>query len=130
MCLSRVDQRDGPTLFSADLTVCAAIPHLAPAAVASLFLGALERAGATIVSTLSHDFPGTGLTCVAILAESHAVLHTWPETGTVNVDIFSCTARLSGQAVIDELARTFGAAHIDIRETARADGHRDAPRTR
>lgn len=120
--------RERPTLVSADLTVCAAIPDLAPATVTAMFLNALERAGATIVNTLSHDFSGAGLTCVAILAESHAVLHTWPETGTVNVDIFSCTARLSGRAVIDELARTFGAACIEVRETARADGHRDTAR--
>ena len=64
---------------------------------------ALARAGATVVQALSHAFPGTGLTCVLILSESHAVLHTWPETGTVNIDIFSCSTRLKSLEAIDEL---------------------------
>ena len=74
------------------------------------FGAALRRAGATVVQELSHAFPGTGLTCVLILSESHAVLHTWPETGTVNIDIFSCSTRLKSLEAIDELRRSFGAA--------------------
>jgi antitoxin (DNA-binding transcriptional repressor) of toxin-antitoxin stability system len=46
---------------------------------------------------------GTGLTCALILSESHAVLHTWPETGTINIDIFSCSTRLKSLEAIDEL---------------------------
>jgi S-adenosylmethionine decarboxylase len=88
------------------------------------FGGALRRAGATIVHELSHSFPGTGLTCVLILSESHAVLHTWPETGTVNIDIFSCSTRLKSLEAIDELRRSFGAQHVTVQEIPRADGHR------
>ena len=79
-----------------------------------MFIDALGRAGATIVNTVSHVFPHTGLTCVLILRESHAVLHTWPETGTINIDIFSCTPRLRSIEAIQELGRAFGAqAGID-----------------
>jgi S-adenosylmethionine decarboxylase len=63
------------------------------------------------------------LTCVLILAESHAVLHTWPETGTVNLDIFSCSTRLESLAAIAALGRSFGAAHVSVQEIPRADGH-------
>jgi S-adenosylmethionine decarboxylase proenzyme len=91
--------------------------------VAATFVETLERAGATVVQSLSHHFPGAGLTCVLILAESHAVLHTWPETGTVNIDIFSCSTRLKSLGAIDELARSFGAVEVTVQETARADGH-------
>lgn len=91
--------------------------------VAELFMSALDRAGATIIQTVSHLFPGHGLTCVLILRESHAVLHTWPETGTINVDIFSCTPRLRSVQAIEDLGRTFGAAELSIQEIARADGH-------
>ena len=51
---------------------------------------ALRDAGATIVEAVSHAYPGRGLTCVLMLAESHAILHTWPESRRVNVDIFTC----------------------------------------
>ncbi len=91
--------------------------------VADLFIAALDRAGATIVEAVSHEFPKTGLTCVLILRESHAVLHTWPETGTINIDIFSCTPRLRSVQAIKDLGRSFGAQQVSIQEIVRADGH-------
>ena len=91
--------------------------------VADLFISALDRAGGTIVDAISHAFPKTGLTCVLILRESHAVLHTWPETGTVNIDIFSCSTGLKSLAAIAELGRSLGAAGVSVQEIPRADGH-------
>ena len=96
---------------------------LAPETVTATFVGALESAGATVVRALSHHFPGTGLTCVLILAESHAVLHTWPETGTVNIDIFSCSPNLNSLAAIAAISRSFGAVSMSVQEIRRADGH-------
>lgn len=117
-------------LFSVDLGGCTAMSAQAPEAVAETFVRALESAGATVVQALSHNFPGAGLTCVLILAESHAILHTWPETGTVNIDIFSCSTRLESLSAIAELGRTFGAAHVAIQEIPRADGHGPPPERR
>ena len=99
------------------------MPTLPTETVAATFVTALERAGATVVQALSHTFPGTGLTCVLILAESHAVLHTWPETGMVNIDIFTCTTGLRSLAAIAELGQSLGAAAVSVQEIARADGH-------
>ena len=118
-----MDATATPASFSADLSGCEALPLLTSDEVADLFMAALDRAGATIVETVSHAFPKTGLTCVLILRESHAVLHTWPETGTINIDIFSCTPRLRSVQAINELGRSFGARQVLIQETARADGH-------
>ena len=118
-----MDANASPASFSADLSGCAALALLTGDEVADLFMSALGRAGATIVETVSHVFPKTGLTCVLILRESHAVLHTWPETGTVNIDIFSCTPRLQSVQAIHELSRSLGARQVSIQEIARADGH-------
>jgi len=112
-----------PTLYSVDLGDCGKLVKLSPEEVSDTFGAALRRAGATIVHALSHTFPGIGLTCVFILSESHAVLHTWPETGTVNIDIFSCSTRLKSLEAIDELARSFGARDVTVKEIPRADGH-------
>ena len=112
-----------PVLYSADLRGCTAASALAPEAATAVFVGALERAGATVVQTCSTVFPGAGLTCVLILSESHAVLHTWPETGTVNIDIFSCSTRLKSRAAIAELGVSFGATGVAVQEIPRADGH-------
>jgi S-adenosylmethionine decarboxylase len=115
--------RDQPMLFSVDFHGCMRLPVLAPDAIATTFVDALTVAGATVVQTLAHDFPGTGLTCVLILAESHAVLHTWPETGTVNIDIFSCSTRLKSLEAIASLGQSLGATTMTVQEIPRADGH-------
>jgi S-adenosylmethionine decarboxylase proenzyme len=112
-----------PTLYSADLTGCTGLAALSRDDITGAFRAALCQAGATVVDGMAHDFPGAGLTCVFILSESHAVLHTWPETGTVNVDLFSCSTRLKSWQAIDELTRCFGAEHVAVQEIARADGH-------
>lgn len=116
-----------PNLYSVDLAGCTDFANRSPAEIMAVFSAALRRAGATVVEQVSHSFPQTGLTCVLILSESHAVLHTWPETGTINIDIFSCSTRLRSLEAIDELRRSFGAQHVTVQEIPRADGHRSSP---
>ena len=113
-----------PVLYSVDLGECEALAALEPEEIVASFVAALERAGASVVQTLSHAFPGAGLTSVLILRESHAVLHTWPETGTVNIDIFSCSTRLKSLEAVTELSRCLGARTVSVQEIPRADGHR------
>ena len=116
-----------PALFSVDLSGCSDLADRDAGEIMGTFCAALRRAGATVVEELAHAFPETGLTCVLILSESHAVLHTWPETGTVNIDIFSCSTRLKSLEAIDELRLSFGAKHVTVQEIARADGHDREP---
>ena len=112
-----------PVLFSVDLRECEALAMLETADIITAFVAALEHAGASVVQTVSHAFPGAGLTSVLILAESHAVIHTWPETGTVNIDIFSCSTRLKSLQAVDELSRFLGSRQVAVQEIPRADGH-------
>jgi S-adenosylmethionine decarboxylase len=114
---------ESPVLYSVDLGECELLAALERETIIATFAAALERAGATVVETSSHFFPGAGLTAVLILRESHAVLHTWPETGTVNIDIFSCSTRLRSLEAVNELSRFLGSRQVSIQEIARADGH-------
>ncbi len=116
-----------PVLFSADLGDCEALSTFDGDQLAAMFAAALRGAGATIVQEVSHAYPGHGLTCVLVLRESHAVLHTWPETRTVNIDIFSCSTRLKSLAAIDELRQLLGAGKVSVREIPRADGRSPVP---
>jgi S-adenosylmethionine/arginine decarboxylase-like enzyme len=93
---------------------------LTPDDAVQAFASALTAARATIVQVVSHLYPGQGLTTVAILEESHAVLHTWPEAGIVHVDIFSCSGSLDANAAIVSLGKTFEAASIVVRDVPRA----------
>ncbi len=114
--------QEQPVLYSADFGDCEALAGFDGAALAAGFAAALRGAGATIVQEFTHAYPGHGLTCVLVLRESHAVLHTWPETGTVNIDIFSCSTRLKSLAAIAELGRLLGARQVTVQEMPRADG--------
>ena len=52
---------------------------------------AAEAAGATVLGVHAHDFGDrAGFTGVAILAESHISIHTWPEHDYAAIDIFMC----------------------------------------
>ncbi|MDE0056208.1 MAG: adenosylmethionine decarboxylase [Gammaproteobacteria bacterium] len=47
--------------------------------------------GATVLSCHLHGFgKGGGVTGVALLAESHITVHTWPERGYAAFDVFMC----------------------------------------
>jgi S-adenosylmethionine decarboxylase len=51
---------------------------------------ATEASGATLLEIKLHHFEGGGVSGVAILAESHISIHTWPERRYAAIDIFMC----------------------------------------
>ena len=56
---------------------------------------ACTRHGLTVVGRLFHAFRdarGTpaGVTGTVVLAESHLAVHTWPEIGSVTLDVYVC----------------------------------------
>jgi S-adenosylmethionine decarboxylase len=49
------------------------------------------RAGATLLNIDLHHFtPNGGISGVAVLAESHISIHTWPEISYAALDVFMC----------------------------------------
>lgn len=55
------------------------------------FQSAVKAAGATLLNLHFHRFTcGGGLSGLALLAESHISIHTWPEHSFAAVDIFMC----------------------------------------
>ena len=66
---------------------------------------AAERAGARVIGLHLHHFgEGHGVTGVALLAESHMSIHSWPEHGYAAIDIFLCGARHDPEAALQALA--------------------------
>ena len=51
---------------------------------------AAKIANATVLNLISNKFEPQGVTAIALLAESHLSIHTWPEAHYSAVDIFTC----------------------------------------
>jgi S-adenosylmethionine decarboxylase len=51
---------------------------------------ALRMSNATILRIIGEKFKPQGVTLLALLAESHASIHTWPEIGYAAIDLYTC----------------------------------------
>ncbi len=68
---------------------------------------AVEAADATLLHIHLHHFtPNGGISGVAVLAESHISIHSWPENGYAALDIFMCGDAKPHKAV-EVLRRAF-----------------------
>jgi len=63
---------------------------------------ASKLANATVLNLISNKFEPQGVTAIALLAESHISIHTWPESNYSAVDIFTC-----GHSMMPELASQY-----------------------
>ena len=63
-----------------------------PEAVDSIMRRVLVFSSISVVSQDAHRFPGQGLTLTYLLSESHAAVHTWPESGFAAFDFLTCGA--------------------------------------
>jgi S-adenosylmethionine decarboxylase len=59
--------------------------------IETALIDAVKAAGATLLHIHLHKFTdGGGISGVAVLAESHISVHTWPERGYAAFDVFMC----------------------------------------
>jgi len=72
---------------------------------------AIRAGGLTLIEILAHEFSPHGVTLVALLAESHLSIHTWPEHGYAAVDVFSCDG--DPETTLDVLTKRLRAVHVE-----------------
>lgn len=65
---------------------------------------AIEISKLTLVKVWSHQFKPQGLSVVAIIAESHIAIHTWPEFGLATIDIYTCSGKISAYKAFEYIA--------------------------
>ncbi|MEE9199871.1 MAG: adenosylmethionine decarboxylase [Candidatus Brocadiales bacterium] len=68
---------------------------------------AAVEAKVTVIEAVCHRFSPSGVTCLAVLAESHISVHTWPKEGYVAADIFTCGRTADPQKAVEYLKRAF-----------------------
>ncbi len=87
--------------------------------IRSTLVECVEAAGATLLHIYLHPFePNGGISGVAVLAESHVSIHSWPEHGYAAVDVFMC-GRTRPEACIEVLRRAFEPERIVVQEILR-----------
>ncbi len=91
-----------------------------------LLTNAANAANATVLSTHAHRFEPEGVTAVAILAESHIAIHTWPTSGYAGVDIYTC-GKADTMKAQQMLGEALSAGHTELVELAR--GGIDSPQS-
>ncbi|MFQ5774788.1 MAG: adenosylmethionine decarboxylase [Kiloniellaceae bacterium] len=79
----------------------------------------VAAAGATLLHMHLHRFtPNHGISGVAVLAESHISVHTWPEHGYAALDVFMCGDTRPHEAV-EVLRRAFRPGRLAVEEHLR-----------
>ena len=82
----------------------------------------VAAAGATLLHIHLHHFePNGGVSGVAVLAESHISIHSWPEAAYAAVDIFMCGSA-NPDACIPVLREAFAAKRVAVSEVLRGQG--------
>jgi S-adenosylmethionine decarboxylase len=66
----------------------------------------------TLISLSSHKFTPHGVTAIALLAESHISIHTWPENNAAVCDVFTCGENTSSRAGVTYIYEKLEATDI------------------
>jgi S-adenosylmethionine decarboxylase len=82
----------------------------------------VTAAGATLLHMHLHHFePNGGVSGVAVLAESHISIHSWPEASYAAIDIFMC-GNANPDACVPVLREAFAARRVAVSELLRGQG--------
>ena len=83
--------------------------------------GCVDAAQATLLHIHVHHFQPNGVSGVAVLAESHISIHTWPDIGYAALDVFMC-GNANPDACVPVLREAFRPKNIAVSELLRGQG--------
>ena len=78
----------------------------------------VTAADATLLHIHLHHFQPNGVSGVAVLAESHISIHTWPDAGYAALDVFMC-GQANPDACVPVLREAFQAERVEVNEILR-----------
>ena len=74
----------------------------------------INKSSLSFLSEKYHQFDPEGVTGIVLLAESHLSIHSWPEHGSVAIDIFCCFLNEEGEKKAIEKANTAAENLIEL----------------
>ena len=83
------------------------------ALIRATLIGAAVLCESTLLNVSSHKFSPHGVTAIALLAESHISIHTWPENGVAVCDVFTCGDHTNPRSGATYMYETLRASDID-----------------
>lgn len=81
----------------------------------------VEAARATLLHVHVHHFQPNGVSGVAVLAESHMSIHTWPDAHYAAIDVFMC-GKADPDKCVPVLREAFGTKRVVVSELLRGRG--------
>ena len=85
-----------------------------------LLEASLVMANATIRRIIGEKFKPQGVTLLALLAESHASVHTWPEIGYCAIDLYTCGDKTQTHRAAEFLKKKLKAKTTEQKELVRS----------
>ena len=80
---------------------------------------AAKLAKASVLNIVSNKFEPFGVTAIALLAESHLSIHTWPESYYSAIDIFTCGRNMKPKLASQFLIKSLEASNYLLKTIAR-----------
>lgn len=81
---------------------------------------ALSMAGAKVLRMIGEKFEPQGVTLLALLAESHASIHSWPELGYAAVDLYTCGDTTKTHEAAEFLKKKLQSKTVEEKEIVRS----------
>jgi S-adenosylmethionine decarboxylase len=86
----------------------------------ALLKTALQMSNATILRIFGHKFEPQGVTLLALLSESHASIHTWPQVGYAAIDLYTCGNTTQTHKAAEFLKHKLKSKQVEQKELIRS----------
>jgi len=80
--------------------------------IRNVLANAATLSKSTLLNISSHKFDPHGVTAVALLAESHISIHTWPENNMAVCDVFTCGKHTNPRSGATYIYEAMGATDL------------------
>jgi len=80
---------------------------------------AVLKSKVTLIRLVVYPFTPHGVSGMALIAESHVAVHTWPEKRYFSLDVFTCGDKAMPEAVVEVFRERFRPQRVKLVELPR-----------